>query len=73
MPRWHHHPWRWRVVPAIALLMAPFSTGWLGWPAQFVPVVLSGSVLLSTLSGLLAGALSAHRAAVTKPGIAIAG
>jgi putative ABC transport system permease protein len=58
---------------AAALLMAPFSTGWLGWPAQFDPVVLSGSVLLGTLSGLLAGALSAHRAAVTKPGIAIAG
>jgi putative ABC transport system permease protein len=56
-----------------AMLIAPFSTGWLGWPAQFDPAVLVGSVLLGTLSGLLAGALSAHRAAVTKPGIAIAG
>ncbi|MEE2525803.1 ABC transporter permease [Hyphobacterium sp. HN65] len=58
---------------AAALVIAPLSTTWLGWPAQFDPNVLTGSVLLGTLSGVIAGALSAHRAAVTRPGIAIAG
>jgi putative ABC transport system permease protein len=58
---------------AAAMLLAPFSIDWLGWPAVFDPLVLGGSVLLGTLSGVLAGAISAHRAAVTRPGIAIAG
>lgn len=56
-----------------ALLLSPFSTSWLGWPAQFDPDILTGAVVLGTLSGVLAGAMSAHRAAVTRPGIAIAG
>lgn len=54
-----------------ALLLAPLSVYWLGWPAEFDPVVLVGSILLGMLSGMIAGSASAQRAATTMPGDAV--
>ncbi|WP_421790176.1 ABC transporter permease [Hyphobacterium sp.] len=54
-----------------ALLLAPFMEAWLGWPAQFDPVILLGSVALGMFSGMIAGSASAQRAGMTMPGDAI--